>query len=225
MTEQEALLALNAIPAMSNGRIARLRGHCGSAVKVLQASYDDLLGSGLIPPAVVENIIHFSKDKFLANEYNLMRQRGVGFLTIDDALYPEPLRQIADAPVIIYTKGQWGDHWGSLAVAMVGARRASSYGLKVAEQMAFDLAQAGLVIVSGLAFGIDKAAHQGALKARGITVAVLGTGLYHPYPREHSAIFSQIIEQLPSDHLGQLLIKPRENGLNRGRADRYKCPA
>jgi DNA processing protein len=114
-----------------------------------------------------------------------------------DPLYPAGLRDIADAPWALLGRGDSAllevlEPAG--AVAVVGARRASSYGREVARELARDLAAAGLVVVSGLAFGIDACAHRGALEA-GLTVAVLGSGVDVPYPLAHRSLWRQIAER------------------------------
>jgi DNA processing protein len=114
-----------------------------------------------------------------------------------DARYPVGLRDIADAPWALIGKGDPAlleDLEPAGAVAVVGARRASSYGREVAHELARDLAAAGLVVVSGLAFGIDACAHRGALEA-GLTVAVLGCGADAPYPAAHRSLWRQISER------------------------------
>jgi DNA processing protein len=108
-----------------------------------------------------------------------------------DAAYPIALTTIADPPPVLWTRG----HGGALnvpAVAIVGSRAASAYALEVAERLAHDLARAGLVVVSGLARGVDSAAHRGTLAAGGATIAVLGSGADIIYPREHEALAGEI---------------------------------
>jgi len=108
-----------------------------------------------------------------------------------DAAYPVALTTMADPPPVLWTRGQT-DALRGPAVAIVGSRAASPYGLAVAEQLAGDLAARGLVIVSGLARGVDSAAHRGALGAGGVTVAVLGSGVDVIYPAEHAALAKSI---------------------------------
>lgn len=109
----------------------------------------------------------------------------------NDAAYPVALTTIADPPPVLWTRGR-PDVLSAPSVAIVGSRAASPYGLAVAEQLAADLAASGLVVVSGLARGIDSAAHRGALSAGGPTVAVLGSGADVIYPREHAALAKTI---------------------------------
>ncbi len=194
MTQQEALQVLNAIPGLGAVRILALMKHFGDSVGVLQQSYDGLIESNIVPRNVVENIIHFSKDKFLSVEYNLGRQNEISIVTILDDDYPKMLREVPGAPVVLYIKGQKA-LLHSASVAMVGSRAYSYYGKAQAGRFAESFAQAGLVVVSGMARGIDTFAHQGCLKAGGSTVAVLGCGLNHLYPKENKQLQEDIARQ------------------------------
>ena len=107
------------------------------------------------------------------------------------ASYPAALTTIVDPPPVLWTRGR-AEALSAPAVAIVGSRAASPYGLAVAEQLAADLAANGLVIVSGLARGVDSAAHRGALAAGGVTVAVLGSGVDVIYPPEHAPLAKAI---------------------------------
>ena len=120
--------------------------------------------------------------------------RNLKVLTFFDAAYPERIRQIADAPAVLWLRGD-ADLLSRSAVAIVGSRAASPYGLAVAERLGRDLARAGLVVVSGLARGCDAAAHRGALDAGGPTVAVLGCGADQVYPPEHADLYGRIVRQ------------------------------
>ncbi len=118
----------------------------------------------------------------------------VRVLARSDAEYPASLRALPDAPETLYVRGGLADE-DALAVAMVGSRRATPYGLEVAETLAADLAARGVTIVSGLARGIDSAAHRGALRVGGRTVAVLGSGVDVVYPPENRRLASEIVER------------------------------
>ena len=125
--------------------------------------------------------------------------QGVGLETLADPGYPASLREIPDPPPVIYISGML-DPDSEARIGIVGFRRATSYGLDAARYLAADLARAGAVIVSGLARGIDGAAHRGALDAKGRTIAVLGSGLGHVYPRDHRPLARRI-----TDHGGAVL--------------------
>lgn len=191
MTELEALLILNAVPGIGNVTIRKILDHYGSAAKVLSLSDTELISDQIIPEKIIHSISSFPKDDFLKNELQLMAQKQVHVITFRDNEYPPPLNEIPDAPVLLYVHGRIPENI-FLSMAIVGSRRASLYGLSVAEQFAGRLAELGFTIVSGMARGIDTAAHQGALKAHGATVAVLGCGLAHVYPPENEGLMEKI---------------------------------
>ncbi len=176
MTEQEALLVLNAVPDLGARRIRKLTAFFGSALEALKAS---------------ENIIHFSKDKFLQDEYNLIKRRGIVVITSADDNYPCSLKNFEDASVVLYIKGET-DALNQMSVAIVGSRAASFYGCKSAQTFARAFVEAGMTVVSGLARGIDTAAHQGSLEAGGKTIAVIGCGFNHMYPKENLSLMETI---------------------------------
>ncbi|MEN3333714.1 MAG: processing protein [Blastocatellia bacterium] len=115
-------------------------------------------------------------------------------ITLSDARYPRLLRETFDPPIVLYAKGDITRALAQPAIAVVGSRHCSTYGRNVAEMLARELAERGLTIVSGLARGIDSAAHQGALDGRGLTVAVMGTGLDSIYPKENQKLADRIVE-------------------------------
>lgn len=125
-------------------------------------------------------------------EMEWLEKRGYALLTIKDEQYPQNLREIFDPPLVLYYAGKI-ETLSEPAVSIVGARKSSPYGRAVAEKLAYDLASRGLVIVSGLARGIDSVGHWGALKG-GKTIAVLGSGLGQVYPRENRPLFEKIVE-------------------------------
>lgn len=121
-----------------------------------------------------------------------LRRKKYTILTLEDRNYPSYLRETFDPPCVLYCAGRI-DALGKLSVSIVGARKPTPYGRAVAEKLAFDLASRGMVIVSGLARGIDSVAHWGALRG-GQTVAVMGSGLDVVYPRENRKLFEKILE-------------------------------
>lgn len=118
----------------------------------------------------------------------------IDFTAIGDAQYPEQLHQLTDPPPVLWSRGDWSALTGPL-VSIVGTRRATSYGLRVTREIASALVRQGACVVSGMALGIDAAAHTAALAAGGRTVAVLGTGADVAYPRAHAALHREIIER------------------------------
>jgi DNA processing protein len=131
--------------------------------------------------------------RLLVEELRRAERALVRIVTLEDVGYPGQLRTIADPPPVLYVRGTLEGL--EPAVAIVGSRRASAYGLQCAERLAADLAVRGVTVISGLAIGIDGAAHRGALRAGGRTLAVLGSGLSHLYPPEHEDLAKQIVER------------------------------
>lgn len=130
----------------------------------------------------------------LEEELALAQQHGIRLVTLEDSDYPAPLAALPQPPPVLYVRGQWLPE-DAAAVAVVGSRACSTHGQMTAERLAHDLAAHGLTIVSGLARGIDAAAHRGALRAGGRTIAVLGSGLLRMFPPEHAALAETIAGQ------------------------------
>ena len=125
-------------------------------------------------------------------EMDQCQQRGIHILSLLDADYPKNLAMIYDPPLVLYVKGKL-IHEDEAGVAVVGTRHPSAYGVRMANKFARELAQRGMTVISGLARGIDAEAHRGALLAHGRTIAVLGSGLDVVYPKEHVALYEQIV--------------------------------
>ena len=156
----------------------------------------DLEEIGMIE-GVLEKHIEKMKNKSLDRAREIMAEcqaLDIKILTIFDEKYPEQLKNISDPPIVLYVKGSFPDVEKVPFVGVVGSRRPSNYGVKMAEKIAEDLANKGFIIVSGMARGIDTCAHKGALKAGGLTIAVLGCGVDVLYPPENGSI-KTLIEQ------------------------------
>src|SRR5207244_6948841 len=128
------------------------------------------------------------------SEIGRVRELGGGILVRVDGIYRTLLRETYDPPVVLYVKGAWSDCLDQPCVAIVGSRRCSTYGQNAALMLSRELAQRGVTIVSGMARGIDAAAHRGALEAGGRTVGVMGTGLDQIYPRDHKKLAEDILQ-------------------------------
>ncbi len=191
MNEKNALLTLNAIKGLGNRRICSLIDCLGSAKAVLSLSRSQLVALGILPEKVIDNIMTFPIECFLKREYELINRHNVKILSFEDEEYPEKLKEIPDAPVVLYVKGDLNCGSG-LSIGIVGSRRSSLYGLSMAKKFAFELAEKGITVVSGMARGVDTQAHWGALKTGGMTVAVLGSGLARIYPPENKKLYEHI---------------------------------
>ena len=180
-------------PGIGPRAATKLLESFGSAERVFGSRRRELEALRLRPETVDSIIARDTFDK-AAEEINRVRELGADVLILDDGVYPALLREIQDPPITLYVKGKWMECLENPCVAMVGSRRCSTYGQNAALMLARDLAERGITIISGLARGIDAAAHRGALDAGGKTVAVLGTGLDQVYPRDHKKLVEEILE-------------------------------
>jgi DNA processing protein len=184
-------VALSLTPGLGPTRSRKLVEHFGSAEAVFRASLTELEGTGM--QAVSAQSIASGKSAELARE-EIARAAaaGIAIVSMDDLCYPPRLKEIYDPPLILYVRGAV-DALTKPGIAMVGTRHPTPYGSGMAERLAFDLAAQGLVIISGLARGVDTASHRGAIGAKGKTIAVFGTGVDVIYPKENSRLSEQIV--------------------------------
>ena len=191
MNHLEACITLNMIPQMGPVRMRRLLGAFGSAESVLLARPGQLEQVEGISRQLADNISRWQDFADPTSELRKAKDLGARVLTSEDDEYPAALREIHDPPIVLYVLGSLADRDRN-AIAVVGSRRASHYATESAKKLSFQIAYAGLTIVSGLARGIDTAAHQGALAAKGRTIAVIGAGLAHLYPPENAELAQRI---------------------------------
>jgi DNA processing protein len=185
-------LALARIDGLGVRSAHKLIQHFGSPQAAFMASLTELEGCG-IPARVAQAVFAQEGLRDAEKELEAATKAGCQLVTLTSEEYPPLLREISDAPLVLYVRGD-----ASLlrrhTVAMVGSRRPTAYGSSVAHRLASDLSQRGVVIVSGLARGIDSASHRGALEAGGKTVAVLGSGVDVIYPAENKSLAKKIME-------------------------------
>jgi len=165
-------------------------GYFGTPQKILEAPQDKLVAVSGIGYKIANKIKNFKKEA-LDKELKLAAKLGIKILLQDNMDYPQNLKNIIDPPIVLYLKGDLKEE-DKFSIAIVGSRRASFYGLSCAERFAADLARQNLTIVSGMARGIDTSAHQGALKAGGRTIAIIGSGLNRIYPPENEKLAEEI---------------------------------
>jgi len=163
----------------------------GSAEAVLEAAPSDLRSVQGVGPKLTERIVAARREVDAEAEIALCREHGVAILVDTDDRYPAVLGQIHDPPGVLFVRGELEPPDG-MAIAIVGTRHPTQYGLRQAERLAGSLARAGLTVVSGLARGIDGAAHRGALAAGGRSIAVLASGVLNVYPPEHAELAAEI---------------------------------
>jgi DNA processing protein len=191
MNSTEALVALNMVDHVGPVRLRTLLEFFGDAPSVLRASKQQLLQVRSVGEETAEAIASWEKAVDLTGELKRIQEFNCRVITQTDDEYPELLRQIYDPPIVLYVKGQLSAK-DKNAVAMVGSRTTTHYGIETARKLAYQLAYVGVTVVSGGARGIDTAAHQGALAAKGRTMAVLGTGINIIFPSENAELFERI---------------------------------
>lgn len=185
---------LRAVPGIGDATLCRLVQSFGSPEAVLAAPMDALLAVGRVnlmqAKAIREGPDRTTREA-IDRELALIEHQHISVVTFLDAAYPPRLKAIADPPPLLYVSGSLSDA-DQAAVAVVGSRGVSPAGRVFTERLSRELALAGLTVVSGLARGVDAAAHRGALEAKGRTLAVLGCGIDRTYPPEHQALRKQI---------------------------------
>jgi DNA processing protein len=184
-------LALALTQGLGPTRIKKLIEHFGTAERVFQASLTELEAMGM--RAVSAQSIATGKSLELAQQECVKAvEARAKIISLSDPEYPARLKEIYDPPVILFVKGSV-EVLAHPGIAIVGTRHPTPYGSGMAERLSTDLAARGLVIISGLARGVDTASHRGAVAAKGKTVAVLGTGIDVMYPKENSRLAEQIV--------------------------------
>lgn len=193
MNVTEASIALNLIPDLGPVRLGRLLEAFGSADKVLAAKRSDLMRVDGIRDEIAAAIMDWENRVDLAKELQHVSDFGASVITRLSPEYPRALREIHNPPFLLYV-------WGTIeerdhrAIAVVGSRKTSHYGLDCAKKLSYQLAFAGYTVVSGLARGIDTAAHMAAIAAKGRTIAVIGSGLMDLYPAENKDLAERIAQ-------------------------------
>jgi DNA processing protein len=191
MNSTEACIALNMLPTVGPVRLRKLLEVFKDSPRILAAKRSELRMVEGIGNEVADQISNWESIVDLAAELKRVREFGASVITQESPSYPKSLREIHAPPIVLYVWGelQERDHH---AIGIIGARRTTHYGTESAKKLAYQLAYAGLTVISGLARGIDTAAHQGALAAKGRTIAVIGSGLSKLYPPENRGLADKI---------------------------------
>jgi DNA processing protein len=193
LTERQAFMILNDLPNIGPITLNRLLAEfAGDPVAILRADRKSLERVRGVGPETSAAVAGWTAHFDLAREEERLARAGATFLTSRDTDYPPLLREIHDPPIGLYRLGNYA--FDATCVAIVGSRRTTLYGQSVAKKLGADLARLGFCVVSGLARGIDTAAHEGALSVEGKTAAVVGTGLDIIYPSENLGLFRRIAE-------------------------------
>ena len=191
MTTEQAYLVLNLLPQVGAARVRKLLEAFGSPQKILTARSDQIRKVGGFGVELANTICEWETNIDLDREVRRISEVGASIVTLESEEYPEMLREIPSPPLVLYVRGKL-ERRDRNAVAIVGSRRATSYGLTCAKKLGFQLAHSGITVISGLARGIDTAAHESALAAKGRTIAVIGSGLGKLYPPENQALADRI---------------------------------
>jgi len=179
------------LPTVGPVRLRKLLEVFKEPQQILAAKRSELRKVEGIGSEVADQISNWEATVDLPAELGRVREFGATVIIQESSSYPKPLREIHAPPIVLYVWGELEerDHH---AIGIIGARRTTHYGMESAKKLAYQLAYAGLTVVSGLARGIDTAAHQGALAAKGRTIAVIGSGLAKLYPPENAALAEKI---------------------------------
>lgn len=185
-------IALNMISSITPEKIHILLDHFLNPKKIWAASRKKLES---IPgfETSAKTFCQHRKAVDIEKELKEIKKRNIRVLTLEDEDYPNPLRSLASPPPVLYLKGDYSKE-DEFSLAVVGTRRCTSYGKLTAQKLSKELARLGFTIVSGMALGVDTSAHRGALKAEGRTIAVLGSGFGHIYPRENLGLMGKIAD-------------------------------
>ena len=184
--------ALKSVPLVGNVAFRRLVEHFGSPRKVLESSPIDLSRSRVVSQAVADSISSHDYRPFSERECRAVEKHHIRIIDFLSDEYPPLLLQIHDPPPFFYVKGDIKRC--QPAVAIVGSRRATNYGVQATKRLATELAEQGVTVISGMARGIDTAAHRGALAAGGKSIGVLGCGIDLVYPTENRELFNEMAE-------------------------------
>jgi len=214
-------VVLNLLEGIGSVRVRQLLECFGDAAKVLQANRSALVRVKGIGDDLAGTIVQWQSTTDLAGELKRAEDFGARLVFQTDDEYPELLREIYDPPIVLYVKGRLLSE-DKNSIAMVGARRTTHYGQDAARKLAYQLAGHSITVVSGGARGIDSASHQGALSAKGRTIAVLGTGINIVYPAENAELYDRIsdngavITQFPFNRKGDKQSFPIRNRIVAG---------
>lgn len=194
MKDRDYLIGLQHIEGLGPRTLNLLLRHFGKVETIWHLGRKQLESETNLKASFIEHFIERKKGLNLDRILENLEKKEIKTVTILDDDYPPNLREIYDPPSVIFYQGEWQVN-DSRALGIVGSRRATVYGKKVAEKFGGDLASAGFTVVSGLARGIDSAAHRGCLASSGRTIAVLGSGVDVIYPRENAKLSMEIKEK------------------------------
>lgn len=221
MTRTEAYLVLNLLPKIGPVRVRRLIERFGTPELALAASSREIMTIDGFSEELAATVSRWKEQCDLETELRRIGELNLRIITQEDELYPPLLKTIHDPPVVLYVMGDLAirDH---NAVGVVGSRGATSYGMAMTKKLSFQISYAGYTVISGLARGIDTAAHEAALAAKGRTVGVLGSGIGAFYPPENQALAEKmaesgaVVSEYPVDRIADKQTFPYRNRIVAG---------
>ncbi len=190
--EQREWLTLALVPGVGTTLFVRLLARFHTPHDVLRASEAGL--ADVVGPKLAQRIRNYRDAVDVAEQERLLELYNARLVTMDDPAYPRALAEVYDPPLVTFTRGDLREEH-QYAIAIVGTRTPSAYGHRIAQRLGRELASRGITVVSGLASGVDTAAHQGALEAGGQTIAVLGCGVDVVYPAENAGLMHEIAQR------------------------------
>ncbi len=193
LTEREAYIALNIMDHIGPVRVRAMAESLGSVGAIFEATSSDLRQIDGVGPVLADRVVAQQTRIDPVREEEEAHARGVEIVTPLDPAYPPSLLRIHDPPLALYVRGCLRSA-DTQSIGVVGTRHPTHYGIECARKLSFGMAKAGLCVISGLALGIDTAAHEGALQAKGRTIAVIGGGFDHIYPVENKHLLEKIAE-------------------------------
>ena len=194
MEKRDAYLWLNSINGISNKTIEIIKDNRVNIEELIYLSNKEIYDLKNINLKIKENIVKYKSLNFVDNVKNKLNKEKVEFISIEDKGYPEQLKYIHNAPSMLFYKGDISIINENINLAMVGSRKATSYGISCAKLISKGISDLGINIVSGLAIGIDSYAHIGCMQGSGKTIAVLGSPVNNILPRKNSNLANQILE-------------------------------
>ncbi len=193
MKDIDAYIWLNSINGVGYRTIEKLLNKFKNPLNIWNASEKDIREIPSINKKIIDNIILTRKKEYIINLKKTLTKYKIQCITREDVLYPKILKNIYSPPHILYIRGNFNNSFDK-TIAIVGSRKATAFGKKTAYKFAYELTQNGFTIISGMASGIDTAAHKGALDAGGKTIAILGCGVDICYPKSNYDLMNRIIE-------------------------------
>jgi DNA processing protein len=224
MSELLYRIALTKIPKVGAVIAKTLISHCGSAEAVFKSSKKSLLKIPSIGEAIADSLLNQNVLTWAEKEYEYIQKNNINVLFHTDETYPQRLRDKNDCPVLLYYKGT-ADLNHSRIISIVGTRKPTAYGTRLCEEITEGLAQRNVLIVSGLAFGIDITAHRKCLEMSAPTIGIMGNGLQRIYPTEHREYARRMLEngglltEYPSDTDPDKMNFPMRNRIIAGMCD------